>query len=69
MPGSELEPYCTWPEHFYWDRDGRCGAGWYDMEEKGCPVCFWWSICFWLAVANVKVQPPMARCDYTASHS
>lgn len=60
--GAELEGRCTWPEHFYWG-----GDGWYDMEGKGCPVCFWWTICYFLALADVHVQPPMARSDYTAS--
>lgn len=58
--GAELEERCTWPEHFYW-KDG----GWYDREETGCPVCFWWTLCYFLALAEVYVQPPMARCDYT----
>lgn len=51
--GKELEPYCSWPFHL--DRQGN------DLEAAGCPSCFWWSICYWLSVANVDVVPPMSR--------
>lgn len=51
--GKALEPYCSWP--FHMSRDGE------DMESRGCPTCLWWSIVYWLSVADVSVIPPMSR--------
>lgn len=50
---KELELYCSWPFHI--DDDGI------DMESRGCPVCFWWTLCYWLNIAHVDVVPPMSR--------
>lgn len=54
--GKEIDIYCKWPMHL--DKNGV------DMESRGCPVCFWWTLCWLLADVGVKVQPPMGRTNY-----